>query len=215
MRHTILIATLSSVVASVLTTVVIGGSLFGAGTASSSNTPVDVEGAISPGGLEGLLQGDADCDSDVGTRDSQGILRYVLQQPALSQDEPCPDIATLIPSGEGVPGPQGPAGPQGEQGPQGEEGPAGPSGISGLIIVAESEDYEGGPIASAEALCPDGKKVVGGGGSIGGSPVQGDAGLRFSAPNSEGDGWIVQGQPYTPDAILSMTAYAICANVAE
>jgi len=41
MRHTIIVATLSSVFASVLTTAVIGGSFFGANTANSANTPGD------------------------------------------------------------------------------------------------------------------------------------------------------------------------------
>ena len=214
MRHTILIATLSSVVASVVTTIVIGGSLFGAGTASSANAPNEVADAISPGGVEGLIQGDVDCGKNVTPVDSLKVLRHDAGL-SVQQDEPCPDIGTVIPAGEGVPGPQGPQGDVGPAGPQGEAGPQGPPGTSGLIIVAESEDYIAGPVASAEALCPDGKKVVGGGGSIGGSPVLGDAGLRFSAPNLEGDGWIVQGQPYTFNAILSMTAYAICANVAE
>ena len=39
MRHTIIVATLSSVFASVLTTAVIGGSFFGANTANSATLP--------------------------------------------------------------------------------------------------------------------------------------------------------------------------------
>ncbi len=51
MRHTILIATLSSVAASVVTTAVISGLLFGAGIASSANPPSEAAVAVSPGGL--------------------------------------------------------------------------------------------------------------------------------------------------------------------
>jgi len=146
MRHTIIIATLSSVAASVLTTAVIGGSFLGANTADSANTPGEAI-TVQPGEVESILQGDVDCDSDVGTRDSQGILRYVLQQPALSQDEPCPDIATVIPAGEGVPGPQG---PQGEQGPPGEQGATGPSGISEFAHVTTDGSVLFGTAISAE-----------------------------------------------------------------
>ncbi len=41
-----------------------------------------------------LVWGDLDCDSTVGTRDSQGILRNVLEQNALSQTQPCPVIGS-------------------------------------------------------------------------------------------------------------------------
>ena len=40
------------------------------------------------------VQGDADCDGGVTTRDNQALLRFVLEQPALSQTEPCTDIGT-------------------------------------------------------------------------------------------------------------------------
>ncbi len=49
MRHTIIVATLSSLAASVLTTAVINGSLFGADAAGSAKTPVAAEGAVGPG----------------------------------------------------------------------------------------------------------------------------------------------------------------------
>jgi hypothetical protein len=124
MRHTILIATLSSVAASVLTTVVIGGSLFGAGTASSADAPSEAIAVVSPGGVEGLIQGDVDCQKDVTPVDSLKVLRHDAGL-SVQQDEPCPDIATVIPAGEGVPGPQGPQGPAGPAGPKGEQGPPG------------------------------------------------------------------------------------------
>ena len=70
MRYTILVATLSAVVASVVTTAVISGSLFGADAASSANTPVEAAAAVSPGGVEGILQGDLNCDGVVDTHDT-------------------------------------------------------------------------------------------------------------------------------------------------
>ena len=39
--------------------------------------------------------GDLDCDGTVGTRDSQALLRRVLEQKALSQTLPCPLIGDL------------------------------------------------------------------------------------------------------------------------
>ena len=120
MRHTILIATLSSVAASVLTTAVISGSLFGADAASSADTPAEAEGALSPGGVTSILQGDLNCDGVVDTHDTLGGLRFVGELD-VAQTEPCPDVGTLA----AIPGPAGPAGPQGPAGPAGPGGPAG------------------------------------------------------------------------------------------
>ncbi len=43
-----------------------------------------------------MAWGDADCDTTVGTRDSQALLRNVLEQNALSQTQPCPVIGTAV-----------------------------------------------------------------------------------------------------------------------
>ena len=59
----------------------------------------------------------------------------------------------------GVTGPQGPQGPQGPEGPEGPSGPQGPAGSGfdlGRIQTFEADD--------AVISCPDGWKVVGGGG---------------------------------------------------
>ena len=48
----------------------------------------------------GRIWGDVDCKGDapneVATRDSQAILRHVLDQNPLSQNEPCPNIGDLV-----------------------------------------------------------------------------------------------------------------------
>ena len=44
-----------------------------------------------------LIWGDSDCDGEITTRDNQALLRTVLQQPALTQTEPCPDLGTVVP----------------------------------------------------------------------------------------------------------------------
>ena len=42
------------------------------------------------------MWGDVDCKDGVRTRDSQAILRHVLEQNPLSQNEPCPDIGQTV-----------------------------------------------------------------------------------------------------------------------
>ena len=219
MRHTVLVATLSSVAASVLTIAVVSGSFFGAGTASSANTPVEAEGAVSPGGVEEIIQGDVDCGGNVTPVDSLKTLRHDAGL-SVQQDEPCPDIATLIPVGEGVPGPQGPQGQEGPAGPQGEPGPAGtqgnegPPGISGYEIVSEPAVGGCSPMpchvaSGSTTSCPDGKRALGGGIKTV-APV--GTVISDSYPVNDGTGWLVvvdHTQPWTG------TRYAICANVAE
>ncbi len=39
---------------------------------------------------------DADCDSEMTTRDNQGVLRVVLGQPPISQTGPCPYVGSLV-----------------------------------------------------------------------------------------------------------------------
>ena len=140
MRHTILIATLSSVAASVLTTVVISGSFFGAGTASSANAPIEVQGAIGPGGVEGLIQGDVDCGKNVTPVDSLKVLRHDAGL-SVQQDEPCPDIGTVI-----------------------------PAGVAEIEIVSEESPNDSEPKAVVVS-CPQGKRLLGGGGESSRSSV--------------------------------------------
>ena len=206
MRHTILIATLSSVAASVLTTIVIGGSLFGAGTANSATTPVEAEGALSPSSVESILQGDLNCDGVVDSHDTLGGLRF-LGELDVPQTEPCPDIGTVIPAGEGVPGPQGPAGPQGE---------AGPPGISGYEVVTE-EFFDKGQGALGLGFvvsCPEGKQALGGGGQLlSGLNIY----INSSLPLDDGQKWHVFWVAEAGSDIVGkdFAVYAICANVAE
>ncbi len=143
MRHAILVATLSSVVASVLTTAVIGGSLFGPGTAGSADSPEAPEVPVLPGSVESIIQGDVDCRRDVTPVDSLKVLRHDAGL-SVQQEEPCPDIETLaaIPGPPGPQGPAGPDGPQGEQGSDGQPGPAGAEGKPGVSLFA-SVGFEG------------------------------------------------------------------------
>jgi Collagen triple helix repeat (20 copies) len=124
---------------------------------------------------------------------------------------------------QGPTGPQGPAGPAGPQGPPGPQGPAGPTGPAGPQGPAGVSGYEvvNGPLVSgavstydAEATCPAGKRVLGGGGD------QHQFGwfLDDSAPLSGGVGWRVQYSPnlaqINPEEATGLgEAWAVCASV--
>ena len=210
MRQTVIVSALTAVITVVLSVVALNQ--LGAGTVSSANTP-DIAGpSILPSSEDGQLQGDTDCDGDVDAVDGLGVLIDVAALDALAQQEPCTDVGNLIPLGEGVPGPQG---EQGVPGPAGPAGPQGPAGLSGVEIVTGSEDYVAGPALSATATCSDGKRVIGGGGAVVGSPMVNDVGLTDTEPNFDETGWVATAQPFGSNTSWSLTAYAICANVPE
>ena len=207
MRYTILVATLSAVVASVLTTAVISGSFFGAGAAISANTPVEAEGAVNPGGVESILQGDLNCDGIVDTHDTLGGLRF-FGGLDVRQNVPCPDVGTLA----AIPGP---AGPQGPAGPPGEQGPVGISDLEVVIVesAVDSSVVFGSKVLNA--LCPDGKKVLGGGVRF----TVGDTGglvTTESVPHEDAGGWfaIVEEATSTTND-WGFLIRAVCATVAE
>lgn len=108
---------------------------------------------------------------------------------------------------QGIPGPPGPPGPQG---PQGEQGPPGESGpVSGWERVGESINLTSAePHQNVTAMCPAGKRAVGGGYQ---TFAADDIRVVFSLPSSTGDGWGV-------DAILlggssaTLVAVAVCVN---
>jgi hypothetical protein len=70
-------------------------------TEEPTDTPEPTESAVpsvtptqTAGG--GQVWGNGDCDEGISTRDNQALLRQVLQQTALSQTEPCPDLGELF-----------------------------------------------------------------------------------------------------------------------
>ncbi len=187
MRHTIIVATLSSVAASVLTTAIISGSLFGAGTASSANTQAEAASVVSPGAVESILQGDINCDGFVDAQDALGALRYVAELD-VQQEEPCPDVGTLAT----IPG---------------------TPGISGYEIVRETNVGSCVTVCTimTTATCPPGKKALGGGSLYSGSDGQFEN--LGSGPSNEsawGTQWYLDGASFYDfrDAV-------VCANVAD
>ncbi|MEO8458036.1 MAG: hypothetical protein ABI559_09505 [Chloroflexota bacterium] len=61
-------------------------------------TPTTTNGQINIVASSGqsIIWGDVDCNGSVGPRDGQAILKSVLEQPALSQTEPCPDAGATV-----------------------------------------------------------------------------------------------------------------------
>jgi hypothetical protein len=115
----------------------------------------------------------------------------------------------------GIQGPPGPPGPKGDKGDTGDPGPPGPSGLSGLQVVTSPPLVVGlFDFGHAEATCPAGKTLIGGGGRIGspGGFASADAGyLEQSYPS--GNTWFVRGHNTGPWIDVDLVAYAICATV--
>ncbi|MBE3012141.1 collagen-like protein [Microbispora sp. NEAU-D428] len=117
---------------------------------------------------------------------------------------------------QGRTGPQGPAGAQGPVGARGATGPAGR--ITGYALVSETRTATGGGVlqASGEAVCPSGKKVVGGGGAPAGVDARKVVQV-LSAPTSNGEGWTAAfraTEELSPNT-LSIRIWAICADVSS
>jgi Collagen triple helix repeat (20 copies) len=111
---------------------------------------------------------------------------------------------------KGAPGAKGATGPAGTPGPP---GPRGPSGISGWqYVVSPGIDVPKGTRQDDTALCPSGKKAVGGGVSTSLELAE----VRQSAPLDYGRGWAGtvahQSINTLPDR---MYVWVICAYVAS
>jgi hypothetical protein len=112
----------------------------------------------------------------------------------------------------GSQGPAGPPGPKGDKGDKGDPGSPGASGLSGLEVVTSPPLVVGlFDFGHAEATCPTGKTLIGGGGRMG--FVGSDAGyLEQSYPS--GNTWFVRGHNTGPFIDEPLVAYAFCATVA-
>jgi hypothetical protein len=182
---------------------------------------VGVGYAAIPGGADGVIHG---CYQKPGLLANDGALRVIDTDRGQScranelavdwnQKGAKGDVGPQGPKGDS--GPQGPKGDPGAQGAQGVQGPKGDTGaqgpqgepgkVHGYRVVRVTS--QGG---TAIAQCPDGEKVVGGGGTAGL-----DDALAASAPSSDATGWVVVRQVLHPPIEGSMAAWAICANVEE
>jgi Collagen triple helix repeat (20 copies) len=107
---------------------------------------------------------------------------------------------------DGTDGEDGAPGPQGPQGADGPQGPPGPAGVSGYERVSVTVNAPAKSVVDAEAACPAGKHVLGGGANPGGTGP-GSAILR-SYPFNEA--WEIT---YFNNSSFAenLHAYAICA----
>jgi hypothetical protein len=211
MRHTVFVATLSSVIASVLTAALMSGSLLEADTADSAIVDSEAR-SVEPSGIEGILLGDVNCDGAVDAKDALADLRFVggLE---VDQTEPCPDIGTLaaIPGPQGPQGEQGPPGPQGSPGEQGSPGPQGPAGLSDVSVESNTSDGNSFGSKSVIASCPAGKTVIGGGAYVGG--FYESVAIDITRPYVP-SGWMAAAHEHTETSgSWYVTAYAVCAYV--
>jgi hypothetical protein len=132
-----------------------------------------------------------------------------------------PTAGLLVPLGPNrkLPGsvvpaaPQGPAGPTGPQGPQ---GPQGDPGISGLQFVYGLSPGNGADVAEADATCPAGKQLIGGGMIPNQHLPDGYVAVTESGPVQLRNTWVAKAMEVKPYAgVWTIEAWAICANVAS
>jgi hypothetical protein len=111
---------------------------------------------------------------------------------------------------KGDTGPKGDAGAAGVKGDKGDRGPAGPSGLSEhQVVLSNGLTLNPGQSASAIAVCPTGKKALGGGFQL--SP---GATATFSSTDANHVAWIVKAR--NDSAVQGwVQAVAICATVAQ
>ncbi|MPZ17686.1 MAG: hypothetical protein GEV06_07230 [Luteitalea sp.] len=125
-------------------------------------------------------------------------------------------ITPPLSGAQGVQGEPGLQGLQGEQGPQGEPGPAGP-GITGYQIVEDEVGPNTWIEKQAEAACPLGFRVLGGGASTSWIHIA----SIYGSPRTTTIGkssWFVRAAllpDVAPGLEWSLTVYAICAQVEE
>ena len=116
----------------------------------------------------------------------------------------------------GTAGPAGPVGPKGADGTRGEQGPKGNPGTPGTTayeIVNVPSVFDATDVKSADAFCPAGKKLIGGGAYVNSNnlPVV----LVTSLPRADGTGWIAAAKEYAATTSdWNVHARAICAVVA-
>jgi hypothetical protein len=99
--------------------------------------------------------------------------------------------------------------PSGEKGDKGDPGPAGPPGLSELQFVSATSPSNSDSPKFVTASCPEGKKLVAGGGAVGSASVS----LRVSAPAPGLSGWNAGAHETSATASSwAVSAVAVCAR---
>jgi hypothetical protein len=200
----------------------------------TANRPEVLQGAQGPAGPQGP-PGPAGPKGDAGAQGAQGPPG---EKGETGLQGPKGDPGATGPQGvEGPQGPQGPTGSPGSQGPQGIPGPtglqgaqgvmgpigpAGPQGTAGLSgyerVVGDSGTLSMNPGVSSfvTAVCPTGKRVVGGGHELASSSSQ-QLGVTMSAPfeSTVMSGWRVNFRNSLNAALtnVQVRANVVCALV--
>jgi hypothetical protein len=102
--------------------------------------------------------------------------------------------------------------PAGAQGPAGPQGPPGIAGLERRDVVTPSSSAN---TKTLSAVCPTGKRVIGGGARVTGSGVA-DVTINESFPDSDGTKWNATARE--SDATIGswvLQVYALCATVAS
>jgi hypothetical protein len=108
--------------------------------------------------------------------------------------------------------PAGPAGAPGPQGPKGDTGLQGDPGMSGYVQVDDVSAFNSDSTKSANAFCPAGTRVVGGGAFVNAS---GPVATKTSVPRADGTGWVAEAYETLDYAGgWNVDARAICVKVA-
>jgi len=122
---------------------------------------------------------------------------------------------------QGAPGARGPEGERGLEGAPGPQGPPGVPGVSGYEVVTDSSQQTvaagGNTTLFADAICPTGKKLLGGGLSMGGGTGQIEADgpiLEFDGtPQDKWEAGAFFQNPTGGDIDYKITAIAYCGKV--
>ena len=98
-------------------------------------------------------------------------------------------------------------------GPPGPTGPQGPPGIAALERKDISTASNSVNSKSIEAVCPSGKRVIGGGARVTGAGA-GSVSIVESFPDSDGTKWNLVAREVVATALTwQLTGYALCAQV--
>jgi len=108
-----------------------------------------------------------------------------------------------------------PAGPTGARGPQGPAGPPGPAGIAALERVDITTPTSSASPKTISAVCPSGKRVIGGGARVTGSGAP-RVSIDEAFPDSDGTKFNgVAREVVATSLTWTLQVYAMCATVAS
>jgi hypothetical protein len=106
-----------------------------------------------------------------------------------------------------------PAGPTGARGPQGPPGPAGTAGVAALERRDVLTPTSSANVKTISAVCPTGKKVIGGGARVTGTGAS-RVSINEAFPDSDGTKFNGVAREVTATALTwALQVYAMCATV--